>query len=43
MKIDGTTKGPDKFSGAIGSQLNGNLSKWVLLSLGQFGTQNLSY
>ena len=28
MKIDGTTKGPDKFSGAIGSQLNGNVSKW---------------
>src|ERR1700755_1433481 len=28
MKIDGTTKGPDKFSEAIGSQLNGNVSKW---------------
>ena len=28
MKIDGTTKGPDKFSGAIGSQLNGYVSKW---------------
>ena len=28
MKIDGTTKESDKFSGAIGSQLNGNVSKW---------------
>ena len=28
MKIDGTTKGPDKFSEAIRSQLDGNVSKW---------------
>ena len=30
MKINGTTKGLDKFSGAIGSQLNGNVSKWCV-------------
>ena len=28
MKSDGTTKEPDKFSGAIVSKLNGNISKW---------------
>ena len=33
MKIDGTIKGPDKFSGAIGSQLNGNVSKWGVAKL----------
>ena len=30
IKIDGTTKGPDKFSGEIGSQLNGNVSRWCV-------------
>ena len=28
MNIDGTIKGANKSSGIIGSQLNGNVSKW---------------
>ena len=28
MKVDGTTKGLDKFGGSIGSKLNGNVSGW---------------
>jgi hypothetical protein len=40
MKIDGTTKGPDKFSGAIGSQLNGNVSKWGVAKFRQIINPN---
>ena len=28
MIFDGSTKSPDKFSGAIGSKLNGRVSEW---------------
>jgi hypothetical protein len=31
MKLDGTTKGPDKFAGTIGSKLNGNVSDWEVV------------
>ena len=31
MKLDGTTKGPDKFAGSIGSKLNGNVSEWKVV------------
>ena len=33
MNIDGTIKEVDKFSGIIGSQLNGNVSKWDVVEL----------
>ena len=28
MILDGSTKSPDKFSGTIGSKLNGSVSEW---------------
>src|SRR5215469_16156040 len=31
MNLDGTTKGPDKFAGPIGSELNGNVSEWEVI------------
>ena len=31
MNLDGTTKGPDKFAGPIGSELNGNVSEWKVI------------
>ena len=31
MILDGGTKSPDKFSGAIGSKLNGNVSEWNIV------------
>ncbi|KAB7494927.1 hypothetical protein Anas_11759, partial [Armadillidium nasatum] len=31
MKLDSTTKGPDKFAGSIGSKLNGNVSEWKVV------------
>src|SRR5215469_10166957 len=31
MNLDWTTKGPDKFAGPIGSELNGNVSEWEVI------------
>ena len=31
MILDGSTKSPDKFSGAIGSKLNGSVSEWNIV------------
>ena len=33
INIDGTIKGANKSSGIIGSQLNGNVSKWDVVQL----------
>lgn len=43
MKLDGTTKGPDKFAGSIGSKLNGNVSEWKVVKFNQYLIMDLFY